>query len=155
MNETTPRSSSDVFAILSDDMLKGIIAGIEDGTLDLPEISADTLRACLRKAQAEVAKRKARQLLTELGPDHPRAFIAMLEYVELADPGATERALKESGINLPEPTHIDDSGTPFYASEALADALDIPHGQVMEGLEKMYELAPEFAPTGNELHRLQ
>jgi len=157
MNATTTSnpSSAEVLATWPDSTLDTIIIGIQDGSLAVPEISTTTLRACLRAAQIEAAKRKARRLLTDLGPDHPRAFVAMLEYVELADPGSTERALKESGINLPAPTHVDGNGTPFYASEAIANALELPLDQVQEEIEQMCELAPEFAPAEGDLHRIQ
>ena len=151
-------NSSDYSAMLAtcpDSTLEVLITGLQEGTINVPEMTATDRLACIRVAQIEAARRKARKLIEELGQDHPRAFAAMLDFVELADPGATERALRESGFNLPAPTHVDGDGNTFYTSEAIADALNVPHEQVMEDIEQMCQLAPEFAPAAGELHRIQ
>lgn len=157
MNATTmnDQSPAELFARASDETLQQVIERMHaDAKFPAGDTEA-ARRLVIQWAQTEVARRKARQLVEVLGADHPRAFAAMLEYVELADPGATRRALKESGINLPAPTHVVGNGTPFYASEAIADALDLPHDQVQEEIEQMCELAPEFGPADGELHRIQ
>lgn len=157
MNATTTSNPS-TDAILdswSDSFLEGVITNLTSGVINLAEYSESTRLGCLRAMQTEAARRKARRLVEELGTDHPVAFVAILEYVELADPGATDRALKESGITLPAPTHVDANGTPFYTSEAIADAMDVPHDQVRADIQQMYALAPNLVPADGELHRIQ
>lgn len=152
-NETI--SSDTILATFTDSILEGVISALEDGSIDLPGVSESIRLGSLRVARTEAARRKARRLVEELGVEHPLAFMAVLDAVELSDPGATERALKESGITLPAPTHVDEAGNPFYTSEAIADALDVPHHQVQEDIELLYEQLPELAPADGELHRIQ
>lgn len=108
---------------------EAILAGIEAWcrlTSETPEQRA------IREAFAE-----ARRLIDLHGEDDPRAFRAIVEAVELQDPGCCARMLAEGGIVMPAPTHCAEDGTRLYSLEAVADALGADVGDLEAIAESM------------------
>ena len=83
------------------------------------------------------AFKQARRLLDTLGEDDPRTFDAIVKAIELQDPGCCDRMLKESGIHLPEPTHVNAEGQGLLTLEQVAQALDADPQDLMQHVERM------------------
>lgn len=83
------------------------------------------------------AFKRARHLLDTLGEDDPRTFDAIIKAIELQDPGCCDRMLKESGIHLPEPTHVNAEGQGLLTLEQVARALDADPQDLMQHVEQM------------------
>lgn len=96
---------------------------------------------------------KARALINLYGQDDPRAMMAMIDAVNLADPGFIDKTMRESGINLPSPEFVDDAVEPLWTSEQLADSVGVPHEQVMREIETMREVGLMTSADG--IHRVQ
>lgn len=96
---------------------------------------------------------KARDLIQRYGQDDPRAMLAMIDAVNLADPGFMDKAMRESGINLPNPEFVDDAGNPLWTSKAIADSAGVPHEQVMRDIETLRD-AGQMSPV-ESTHRIQ
>jgi hypothetical protein len=100
----------------------------------------------------EAAFEEAQGLMSALGKDHPKTMAAVIRAVELRDPGVCARKAKECGLDLPEPDYRDDDGRALYSSHAVAEALDMPHEQVLDEIEA---LGIETAAPAGAVHRVQ
>jgi len=102
----------------------------------------------IREAFAE-----ARHLMDTLGDDHPKTHAAVIHAIELQDPGCCARMASECGITLPEPDYRGDDGQPLYSTQAIAEAFDVPHEQVIADAERLMDdgLSVHTGPV----HRLQ
>ena len=79
-----------------------------------------------RQQAISVALRKARRLVDELGQDHPLAMLAIIDAVELGDPGFIDLAMAECGFHLPEPTRCDADGAPLFTVAQIAQTVGKP-----------------------------
>ena len=84
--------------------------------------------------RAESAIVEARKLVDLYGEEDPRAFLAIVKAVNLADPGFMDKTLEECGLGLPKPDFVDDEGNPVWTTMAIADAAGVPHEQLMANL---------------------
>ena len=85
-----------------------------------------------RKAFAE-----ARRLMDLHGDEDPRAMLAAIHAVNLADPGYIDNALVECGIHLPTAKHHDKDGAPLFSLDAIAEALDADPDDLMGLVDQM------------------
>jgi len=122
-----------------------------DGPNDPLSTDPSELAKQLRLA---AAFNEAVELAEKLGDEHPETMQAVLCALELADPGCTRRKLAECGISLPEPTHVADSGERFYATTAVAKALNVPHEDVLQRVEEMKASGLDVA-FADQVHRIQ
>lgn len=81
------------------------------------------------------ALKEARDLVDSLGYDHPKAMMAVIRAVDLADPAFMNAALAAEGINL-APTHVDENGEALFSTLAIAEAFDVPHDDVIDRIEE-------------------
>jgi hypothetical protein len=114
---------------ISADMAGAIVDGLHRWHIlatETPEQRA------IRQAFAE-----ARRLIDLHGDEDPRTFSAVIRAIELQDPGCCDRMLAESGIHLPEPTHVNADGQPLLALDQIAQALDTTPENLMPHIERM------------------
>ncbi len=132
-------------------------AGVPDDAVEPYVLALHRWNALRNETPEQRAIREAfahaRHLMDTLGDENPQTLAAVIHAMELQDPGACGRIARECGLTLPEPDHCDDDGRPLFSSQAIADALDVPHEKVVADIEAMIG-AGVVAPAG-AVHRLQ
>ena len=158
------RAAADALeGLYDDDAAQGVfIAGFVDAgvPVDVVNTYVDTLRrwhALKNETPEQRAIREAfahaRTLMDTLGDEHPQTLAAVFDAMELKEPGCVGRIAQECGLNLPKPDHCDDRGRPLFSSQAIAEALDVPHEQVVADIKAM--IGGGITSPAGAVHRLQ
>ncbi len=144
------RAAADLLAALSPDagraaerdaVLAAVRPDAEMTADDAEEVLTllDRWSAALAAQQRQqlAAFAEARRLMDLHGDEDPRAMLAVIHAVNLADPGYIDNALVECGIHLPTATHHDKDGAPLFSLDAIAEALDADPDDLMGLVDQM------------------
>lgn len=96
----------------------------------------------------------AKDLIEELGTDHPRTMKAIIHGVHLYDPGFGERTMAEVGNAWPRATHWTPDGQALYAVDQIASALGTSVQDVEDGLDGM-DTGDDFCPYNGPVVKRQ
>ena len=111
--------------------------------------AAASHRAMPPDAKVDAAMSHARAMLDQHGKDDPRTHAAMIDALELQDPGCCARMAAACGIDM-TPTHCTEDGKPLYSLDAIAGRLGSTTEELTARLGEMQELGVGVATVSAE-----